>query len=408
MRIGIDARSLQTGHKYRGIGRDIYQKLKALRKIDKDNQYFLFIDKKLPGTAQIKEEFEGEGFRLIELGFFFPAFIDKIFLSIPTMQFVIPIEIRRKKLDIFYSFDYFIPLFPGAKFVNTIYGLNPFIINSRKRTEMEKKFKPVNSILDWVKVLFKKFQSFLLLKIIFGRVRAGSFIITISENSKKDIMAYFNLPSDKIYVIPEGVDTLFFKPAGNAEIKVIKEKYAIKDSYFLFVSAVEWLKNVQNAIKGYILAKEKFLFPHQLVIVGIHGIGFDIFKEMVRENNLEEEIIFTGYIPDKDIVSLYSGAEAHILPSFYEGFGITVLEAMACGCPVLASKTSCMPEVIGNSGLYFDPEKAEEISQSLLKIERDKILRGRLIEKGFSRVKKFTWENSAQKLVRVFEEVFNK
>jgi Glycosyltransferase len=408
MRIGIDARPLQTGHKYRGIGRDVYQKLKALRKIDKDNQYFLFIDKKLSGTARIKEEFEGENFGVIELFFSFPAFIDKVFLDMPTMQFVIPIEIKRKKLDIFYSFDYFIPLFPGAKFVNTIYGLNPFIINNRKRMEMEKKFRPVNSILDWAKILFKKFQSFLLLKIIFGRVRTGFLIITISENSKKDIMAYFNLPSDKIYVIPEGVDTLFFKPAGNAEIKVIKEKYAIKYSYFLFVSAVEWLKNVQNAIMGYILAKKKFLFPHQLVIVGIHGIGFDIFKEMVRENNLEEEIIFTGYIPDKDIVCLYSGAEAHILPSFYEGFGITVLEAMACGCPVLASKTSCMPEVIGNAGLYFDPEKPEEISRSMVKIEGDKILRKKLVEKGYQLVKKFTWDSSAQRLVRVFEEVYNK
>ena len=408
MKIGIDVRPLQTGHKYRGIGRDVYEKLKALKNLDKDNQYFLFINKKLPGTIRIKEEFECENFRVKELFFSVPVFIDKIFLDIPTNQFIIPLEIRRNKLDIFYSFDKFVPLFPGTKFGITIYDLNPFVINKFKRMEMEKKFRPINNTLDWIKVTLKIFQNHLNMKIIFRRVRTSSFIVAISENSKKDIIDYFNLSSDKVYIVTEGVDSLIFRPASKAEIKVTKEKYAINYPYFLYVSTVEWIKNVQNMIEGYSLAKKKFCFPYQLVIVGIHGSGFDIFKEMVKEKKLEEEIIFTGYIPDNDIVCLYSGAEAHILPSFHEGFGITVIEAMACGCPVLASKTSCMPEVIGNAGLYFDPEKVSEISQSLLKIGGDRKLRGRLIEKGFSRIKKFTWENSAQKLVRVFEEIYKK
>lgn len=404
MRIGIDVRPLQTEHKYRGIGRVAYEELKVLKKIDLENQYFLYVDRKLEGGGWIKNEFGEGNFRVKNLPFTLPERIERLSSRTLNSQISVPLEARKEYLDIFYSFEYFVPFFAGTKFIINIYGLNPFSIDKVRRAEMEKQFE-LTKVHFRIKHSLREFRDFFLGRFKFNQIAKASLIITGSENSKKDIVNYFNLPADKIFFIPLGVDLSLFKPQNRKEVELIKSKYRINRPYFLFVSTVEWFKNVQGMIKAYILCRKNFKYRHQLVICGMPGRGFKSFQKMVIEDGLQKEIIFTGYTPEEDIVNLYSGAKAYILPSFYEGFGLGCLEAMACGCPVLSSNSSSIPEVVGNAGIYFDPEKPEEIAQAMIKIEKDAGLREQLKQKGFARAREFTWDKSTKKLVGLFQKV---
>lgn len=166
MHIGIDVRPLQTGHKYRGIGRYAYGRLKALKKIDFENQYFLYIDNKLGNNEWIKKEFSGWNFKVKELSFSFPLAIEKLLLGAATTQVVIPLETRKDRLDIFYSFEYFVPCSPATKFVITVYGLNPFSIDKAKRFRKEKKFE-LDKAHSWRKYSLKKLRDFFFGRLIF-------------------------------------------------------------------------------------------------------------------------------------------------------------------------------------------------------------------------------------------------
>ncbi len=228
-------------------------------------------------------------------------------------------------------------------------------------------------------------------------------IITISKNSKLDIIKKFNIPSEKISVIYNGVSDLF-KPVDNAKDN-IKQKYKLND-YILSVGTIEPRKNIVNIFKSVNNLKKKG-FPTKLVHIGKKGWHYGKTIKFIRDNNLTEDIIVLENVSDQDLVKFYNSARLLVYPSLYEGFGLPILEAMACGCPVITSMTSSMPEVAGDAALLVDPYSIEDISASIQKILEDDELAYSLRQKSLKRVRMFSWETCAKETLRIYQEVLH-
>jgi glycosyltransferase involved in cell wall biosynthesis len=221
-------------------------------------------------------------------------------------------------------------------------------------------------------------------------------IITVSEFSKNEIIKYFPETKNKITVIYEAIDTNKFK-----FLNLPREKQ------ILMLGAIAKHKNVLNILKAFSLAVNEI--PHKLIIVGSKDSGLPIEEEVneVLEKIPSDRVIFTGKLSDEEIIELYNKSEFFVFPSLYEGFGFPPLEAMACGCPVIVSYISSLPETVGDAGLFVDPYKLEDIANKMVLMASNQELRDELREKGFERVKNFSWSKAAKEHVDVFKEVLN-
>lgn len=231
-------------------------------------------------------------------------------------------------------------------------------------------------------------------------------IITVSHFSKHEIVARYGIPADKVIVTPGGVDLDVFTPVADQEhLRAIRTRYGTSDRFILYVGTIQPRKNLVRLVKAFGMLKAGEEVPHKLVMAGKPGWMYDDVYATVHELGLQEEVIFTGYVPDADLPALYSAAELFVYPSLCEGLGRPVLEAMACGTPALASNTSAFPEVLGDAAVLVDPTKVEEIARGMRELLFHPELRAQFRGLGFERVRQFTWEEMARRILRVYEEV---
>ncbi len=300
----------------------------------------------------------------------------------PLEQIEIPLKI--KKCDIFWSPHFNAPIFS---------------IKAKKR---------VVTIHDVFHLAFSKYYKFLERKylnfLINSATKMSDIVITVSNFSKEEIIKYTNADPQKIKVIHNGVDTNIFKIYEKEILEKFKIKHNLPDKFILYVGNVKPHKNLKNAIKAFeILSRDYKDF--YLVIVGKKE-GFykgdkEIFTFLEGDKSLSKRIIFTGYIEKEDLPFIYNLAFLLIFPSLYEGFGLPPLEAMACGCPVVASNIPVIREVCGDAVYYVNPLDPWEIAKGILEVEENEEIRKGLINKGLDRVKNFSWENSAKKHLEV-------
>lgn len=233
--------------------------------------------------------------------------------------------------------------------------------------------------------------------------RHADHIITDSEFSKKEIIKYLRVNSQKITVVPCAVNHEEFRTDYSVEkIEEVKNKYHIDEKYFLYLGTIEPRKNLERLIKAYAELVNRRQNVPQLVLAGGKGWYYDSIFQMVDTYHLKEKVIFTGYVEQKDSPLLMSGAIAFVFPSLYEGFGMPPLEAMACGTPVITSKTTSLPEVVGDAGILIDPEDIEELSDAMEQMMDNEELREKLKKAGQKRAEKFTWKKSAEILMGVY------
>lgn len=231
-------------------------------------------------------------------------------------------------------------------------------------------------------------------------------IITVSEFSKQEIIHYLHIEDNKIIVMPNGVDFNLYHPNYSAdEINIVLAKYKISTRYFLYLGTLEPRKNITRLIEAYAKLKEEIFPIPKLVLAGGKGWMYDSIFETVERLKLKDDVIFTGYVMEKEIPILMKGAEAFLFPSIYEGFGMPPLEAMACGAPVLVSNVSSLPEVVGDAGVYVEPYSVQSIKEGMALLLSDEELKNKLAEKGLERARLFTWERSAKIVNKVFEEL---
>ena len=240
-----------------------------------------------------------------------------------------------------------------------------------------------------------------------SQARLAASIQTLSKNSAKDIQRFLGAPEDKITVTYLAADR-FHKPIFNKKEKrrLLQERYGIDGDFILSVASAMRHKNLEAIVRAAALFKEEQELPWKIVFAGKYGDALDDLRLTAVELDINKEIIFTGYVSDKDLEILYATASFFVFPSLWEGFGLPVLEAMAAGCPVLCSNVASLPEVAGDAALFFDPKSTEELAGIMRTLSADKELAARMREDGFNQAKKFSYREMARKTVLQYAETF--
>ena len=233
--------------------------------------------------------------------------------------------------------------------------------------------------------------------------KTATHLIAVSNFTKKDLIRALKVPASRISVVYEGVDGKVFYPRPDWEVKQVKSNWGIGKDYFLYVGTIQPRKNLVRLIEGFSKANLKH---YDLVIAGSPGWLYGDIYEAPKKFGVDLNVKFVDYIPSKDLPTLYSGALALLFPSLYEGFGLPILEAFACSCPVVTSKVTATVEVASNAAILVDPFKVEEITRAISRIASSQELRKKLIEKGKKRVGDYSWEKTAKETIKVFEKVY--
>jgi glycosyltransferase involved in cell wall biosynthesis len=371
MRIGVDARPLSR--EMTGIPRVVRSVLVELEKLDRKNDYFLYSNKDF------------------SLPFDNPRWHKRVHSSLSFLPgtFWLQTEARRMVyhdgLDLFWATDHILPL------------------------SLPRQVRTVLTAHDLVWRLFPETKTwyYMLVHRMFAEksARKADKVIAVSEATKHDLEDLLKIPAEKIEVAHLGVGSLFRPHEASAAVKYVVEKFAISPRYLCTVGTVQPRKNLATLIEAIGILKKRGQLEHQLVVAGARGWkNSELDRSIQRSGLAEQEVRFLGFVPDDDLPLLYSGAAAFVFPSLYEGFGLPVLEAMACGVPVVASNTSSIPEVAQDAALLVRPECPEEYAEAIRRVWSDAELRSTLILRGLQRAQRFQWTTTAAKILRLFEE----
>jgi glycosyltransferase involved in cell wall biosynthesis len=295
-------------------------------------------------------------------------------------QIILPIKAKKNNIDILHCPAHVLPLFYSQKTVLTIHDLA---------------FKLFPKAFKWQNRFYLNF-------IVPLSIKKADRIIAVSKNTKKDIIEEYNIDSNKIKVIYNGVNEKYREIRDEIIINKVKEKYKLPKKFILYLGTLEPRKNIKRLIKAFNKVKKS---DTKLVIAGGKGWLYDDIFELVKTLNLENEIIFTGYVDEEDIVPLYNAATVFVYPSLYEGFGLPPLEAMACGTPVITSNVSSLPEVVGEAAITIDPYNIEDISSAIRKVLNSEKLKENLSKKGIQQSKKFSWKKTTEETLNLYREI---
>ncbi len=376
MKIGIDGNEANVRDRV-GSGMYSFQLIKHLYEIDTWNEYIIYL--KEPPRIEMPKERKNWKYKT-----FGP---EKLWT-----QFALPIKLytQKIKLDVFYSPGHYAPRFCPFPTV-----VAPLDLAYLKFPEYFKKSDLIQ---------LKQWTSY--------SVANASKIVTISESSKLDIIKYYKVDPKKIVVTYLGYDTETFQPVTDRnKIQEVMKKYNIAQPYILYLGTLQPRKNIVRLIQAFKLLTSDLAISKlglKLVIVGKKGWLYDEIFAEVKKLNMEEIVVLTGYIQDEEKAAMLSGALLYTLPSLYEGFGIPIIEAMACGTPVVVSRISSLPEVVGEYGILIDPYSVPSIGEGLKLLVTDTELRERMSQQGLKWVKQFDWIHCARITLGVLEGVGRK
>lgn len=334
----------------------------------------------------------------LEISFFYGYFSKKLqkpyqksnIKSIKTIIIKIPFikKIARKFLVLFS--DIFSPTYD-------LYWQPNFIPNSGIKAK-----KIVTTVHDFSFLLYSEFQpketSQHFKNNFFKNIYASDIIITGSEYTKQEILQKLDFDKDKIKVIPHGLNHDIFKIHEETKLD-----FDIPDKFILSVGSIEPRKNLINLLKAYSLLDTDIKQEYKLVLVGFKGWQNKEIVKLIDEN--KKNIHYLGFISDEELAKVYNRASIFTFASFYEGFGLPILEAMACGTPVISSNTTSMPEVGADAVKYFTPDNIQEITNTISLVLKDKNLQNEMIKKGLQRVKMFSWQTSANEHNKIFNNL---
>ncbi len=374
MKIAINTRFLLP-HKLEGFGWFTHEVVSRIVKNHPEHEFFFFFDRKYDEKFIYADN-------VTPVVLYPPA--RRAFLFKIWFEWSVKRALKKYNIDLFFSPDGYLSLGSNVKQVGVIHDLN---------------FEHYpNDLPNWAsKYLRTYFPKF---------AKKADRIVTVSQFSKKDIVKQYNISSDKIDVAYNGVGD-FFSPVSEFEKDLVKSKFTNGLSYFIFVGALHPRKNVINLFKAFALFKQKTKSTNKLLIVGERYWWNDEMKTTFEGLQFKEDIVFTGHIQSKELNQLYGAAEALVFVSYFEGFGIPLIEAMRCETAIVSSNASCLPEVAGEAAVYVDPFSVEDIAEGMKKIHQDTALRENLIEKGKERSKFFSWDKTAKQVWESLEKVLH-
>jgi glycosyltransferase involved in cell wall biosynthesis len=403
MIIGIDASRANLKHK---TGTEWYSfyLIKNLAEIDHRNTYRLYLNK--PPRPELMEAVKHNpnfSFNLLRWPFYSFWTLGRLTL-----------EMLWRRPDILFVPAHALPLFGPLKTVNTIHDVAFFREQNLYRSV------PVKTDLPGS----RKIINFLVRLLTFGHYRSESVdylywstpfalyhakkIIAVSDYTKREILDIYPwVQPAKITVVHNGYNTELYPPVADPALtKKILEKYDIETPYFLYVGRLEKKKNTPTLVEAFALLRENHPeITAKLVLIGDASFGYDEVQYMIQDFNLGSQVIMPGWVDEADLPYIFSGASAFVFPSKYEGFGIPVLQALACGTPVAMSDLPVLREVAGDAALYFDQNSKEAIAAALARISSDQALRAALIVRGREQVKDFSWRRCAEETLQVLENL---
>ena len=276
----------------------------------------------------------------------------------------------------------------------------------------EKRIRKFQTMYDLIPLLYPQYfvwNETEMAKKVLADITPETFIICISESTKHDLCNYCRgIESDRVFVIPLAAGENFYHCTDFETIVGIRNKYHIpRDcNYILSVSTLEPRKNIDHTIRSFVrMIREQKINDLCLVLAGAKGWDYDrIFGEIENSVEIQDKIILTGYVPDDDLAPLYSGAQAFVYPSLYEGFGLPPLEAMQCGTPVITSNTSSLPEVVGDAGIMVAPTDSDALCQAMLDLYQSDALRQELAQRSLLRAKQFSWQKNTDDTLNAYKK----
>ncbi len=382
MRIGIDARAILNPEKSApsGVAHYVWHLIKNLLEIDGENQYILFFDFKV--RDKDVKKFTRSNVRIK----FFPFSDYKKYMPGAYSEILGLATYSRENLDVLHVTSplYRVPAAYRGKVVTTFYDFAPYRV-----PDVFPKLSTAR-----IKALYK------------FMTRKSDRIIAVSESTKRDAKELLGFPEDKIDVVYNGLDKRFLKESEFPR-EDLEKLYGVGGKYILFLGTLEPRKNLGRVLEGFTRFKKNFpgRFEHKLVVAGKKGWLMREYFQMVKDLEIEDEVIFTGYIGGDVLKPFYTYAEFFVMPSLYEGFGQTIVEAMACGTPCLVSKISSIPEIADDAVCYVDPHDTEGIAKAMNELARDRSLREKLSSAGKEQAKKFSWEKCARETLEVYKNV---
>jgi glycosyltransferase involved in cell wall biosynthesis len=368
MKIGIDAR-MYSSH-FTGIGRYSFELIRNIVKLDHQNEYVIFLNPQQYKTFEISS-----------------PNVQKVLTDAPYYSLQEQTSFNNllvhHNLDVVHFTHFNAPLLYHKPFVVTIHDLILSFYKGKKRTSFIER-AAYNMVIKNV-------------------IKKARHIIAVSEHTKDDIRRLFFVPQEKISVIYEGVAEEFTIPPSPSVISSVQKKFRLDKPFVLYTGVWRDHKNIKGLIEAFALlikAQKKDIY---LVITGKEDPYYPEVKELPKQLGIEQQVRLTGFVTEEELIALYHLALLFVFPSFYEGFGLPLLESMASKTPIVASHTSSIPEIGGDACLYFDPHSPQDIAQKIGFLLQDEAKRQELIAKGSERIKQFSWGKMAEQTLHVYQ-----
>lgn len=366
MRIGIDARLVY--YHQAGIGQYILRLTQALAQIDREDEFILF-KSRMDRTFIVNQG--NFGYQRL----WTPSHhrFERLAMSLELLPY---------GLSVLHSPDFIPPSHPRYPSVITVHDL-AFLLYPRFLTRDSARY--------------------------YGQVdlaaRHSDHIIAVSESTKRDTVRLLGVPESKITVIHEAAHPLFAPVTNTETLDRIRAFYGLPPEFVLFVSTIEPRKNLPTLLRAFRRLRDNYKSQAVLAIAGNRGWLAEEVDSVLQETKLGDAVRFLGGVANEELVYLYNAARLFVLPSFYEGFGLPPLEAMACGTPVIVSRISSLPEVVGDAGMLVDPEDVEGLTVAMWRTLSDENLRREMRTKGLKRAATFSWERAARETLAVYQKV---
>jgi glycosyltransferase involved in cell wall biosynthesis len=378
MRVAIDYSA--AVNQRAGVGRLVRNQILALAELDADNEYRLVYAR--PNRGSLPHFPRARNFTRREVG------LRERWLTILWHRAKVPVpaDWLSGPVDIFHSPDFVLPPLRHARGILTVHDLaflmRPECAHAQLRQYLE--------------------------DVVPRSVRRADFIIADSENTRNDLVVLLGVQPSSIAVVPGGVEARFKPVTDTMLLQAVRRRLGIGDAPFvLAIGVLEPRKNLSRLMDAFQVVKGRGLVPTnlKLVLAGGKGWLFDDIIEHHARSPIRNDIVLPGFVSDDLLPALYSASHAFAFPSLYEGFGLPILEAMACGTPVVSSRASCLPEVADGAALMIDPNDVDDLAGALERVVIDAELRARLVEQGRRRAAQYTWRAAAEQLLDVYRRV---
>jgi glycosyltransferase involved in cell wall biosynthesis len=372
MKIAIDVRKWRDY----GIGTYVRNLVRHLATLDRETTYFLFCDRADEPTLR-------------DLAANFVPVVENSAGYSLQEHFTIPSKLQKLGAQLLHSPHYVLPLLCRKRSIVTIHDCIHLLFPQ---------YLPNRAAYQYARVMMG------------SAIRRSDLVLTVSEASRRDILRFYpRADPDRLQVVPNAIDEAILEDPGEEEMERVQERYQIRGRFVLYAGNIKPHKNLERLVAAFGMLKQRSGHEDvKLLIIGDEINRYGSLRRSVEAAGVRQDVRFFGFVPSRTLSALYRLASVFAFPSLYEGFGLPPLEAMACGTPVVTSRISSLPEVVGDAALLVDPYSTEDIAHGLERVLGDEGLRGELSARGRARVKQFSWERSAEAIHNGYMKVLGR